>query len=28
LANQELVELKKIAADIHRVLKDIEGRDK
>jgi hypothetical protein len=28
LANQELAELKKIAADIHRVLKDIEGRDK
>jgi len=28
LANQELVELKKIAADIHRVLKDIESRDK
>jgi len=27
LANQELAELKKIAADIHRVLKDIEGRD-
>lgn len=25
LANQELAELKKIAADIHRVLKDIEG---
>ncbi|MEI6763792.1 MAG: hypothetical protein WCL26_06120 [Actinomycetes bacterium] len=28
LANQELAELKKIAADIHRVLKDIESRDK
>jgi len=27
LANQELAELKKIAADIHRVLKDIESRD-
>ncbi len=25
LANQELAELKEIAADIHRVLKDIEG---
>ncbi len=25
LANQELAELKQIAADIHRVLKDIEG---
>ena len=28
LANLELAELKKIAADIHRVLKDIEGKDK
>jgi hypothetical protein len=28
LANQELAELKQIAADIHRVLKDIEGKDK
>ena len=28
LANQELAELKKIAADIHRVLKDIEGTKK
>ncbi len=28
LANQELTELKQIAADIHRVLKDIESRDK
>lgn len=28
LANQELAELKEIAADIHRVLKDIEGKDK
>ena len=26
LANQELAELKKIAADIHRVLKDVEGK--
>jgi len=28
LANQELAELKKIAADIHRVLKDVEGKGK
>jgi hypothetical protein len=28
LANQELLELKQIAADIHRVLKDIEGKGK
>jgi len=28
LANQELTELKQIAADTHRVLKDIESRDK
>ena len=28
LANQELAELKSLSADIHRVLKDIEGRDK
>jgi hypothetical protein len=28
LANQELAELKQIAADIHRVLKDIEGKNK
>ena len=28
LANQVLTELKQIAADIHRVLKDIESRDK
>ena len=28
LAKLELTELKAIAADIHRVLKDIEGRDK
>jgi len=28
LANQELTELKQIASDIHRVLKDIESRDK
>jgi hypothetical protein len=27
LANQELAELKLIAADIHRVLKDIEGKN-
>jgi hypothetical protein len=26
LATQELAELKKIAADIHRVLKDVEGK--
>ena len=26
LANQELTELKKIAAEIHQVLKDVEGR--
>ena len=26
LANQELAELKKIAAEIHQVLKDVEGR--
>ena len=28
LANQELAELKVIAADIHRLMKDIEGKDK
>ena len=28
LANQELAELKVIAADIHRVLRDIEGKSK
>ncbi len=28
LANQELAELKQISADIHRVLKDIEGKSK
>lgn len=28
LANQELAELKAIAADIHRVIKDIEGKNK
>ena len=28
LAHQELAELKSLSADIHRVLKDIEGRDK
>jgi hypothetical protein len=28
LANQELAELKMIAADIHRVLKDVEGKGK
>jgi len=26
LANQELAELKKIAAEIHQVLKDVEGK--
>lgn len=28
LANQELAELKVIAAEIHRLMKDIEGKDK
>jgi len=28
LANLELAELKEIAADIHRLLRDIEGKDK
>jgi hypothetical protein len=28
LANQELAELKVIAADIHRLMKDIEGKNK
>jgi len=28
IANLELAELKQISADIHRVLRDIEGRDK
>ena len=28
LARQELMELKDIAADIHRVLRDIEGKSK
>ena len=28
IANQELAELKEIAAEIHRVIRDIEGKDK